>query len=191
MVRSHEKKMVADKRGSLDRGSMVHPARSRWSLTPLAIVGVLIGCASTPPASTPAPEPFEPEPEAPVAPPEPKPEPEAGRVELSTAFLVGGDMPSSTRDQVTAQVVQAINDASSSFRKCYAKAVARGHSPKGEIDIELLIRPGGSIGALRPGKGTLTEEELVACTVRVFERLEWPSPPADYSIIAPIQYYPE
>jgi hypothetical protein len=157
----------------------------------LALTALLAGCGSAPPPPAPPPEPIAAEPEPPPPEPEPEPEPEAGRVELSTAFLVGGDMPSSTRDQVTEQVVQAIKNGAPLFRRCYAKAAAQGTPPRGEIDVELVIKAGGSIGVLRAGKATLTEEGLVACTVRAFEKLELPSPPADYSIVAPIQYYPE
>ncbi len=163
----------------------------RSTIAGLVFTTVLAGCGSAPPPPAPAPEPIAAEPEPPPPEPEPEPEPEAGRVELSTAFLVGGDMPSSTRDQVTDQVVQAIKNGAPSFRRCYAKAVARGNSPRGEIDVELVIKAGGSIGVLRAGKGTLTEEGLVECTVRAFEQLQFPSPPADYTIVAPIQYYPE
>lgn len=170
----------------------VHPRRSMGPIVWLVLTAVLAGCGSAPPPPAPPPEPIAAEPEPPPeAEPEPQPEPEAGRVELSTAFLVGGDMPSSTRDQVTEQVVQAIKNGAPLFRRCYAKEAARGNSPRGEIDVELVIKPGGSIGVLRAGKATLTEEGLVACTVRAFEKLELPSPPADYSIVAPIQYYPE
>lgn len=157
----------------------------------MACTVAMVACGTAPPPPV-AQEPPAAEPEPPPAPPpEPEPEPEAGRVELSTAFLVGGDMPSSTKDQMTEQVVQAIKDGTPLFRRCYAKAQKRGISERGEIDVELVIKAGGSIGVLRAGKGTLSDEALVNCTVRAFEQLQLPSPPADYTIIAPIQYAPE
>ncbi len=100
-------------------------------------------------------------------------------------------MPVETRDRITDQVVKAIEDGTPLFRRCYAKALDRASDVQGEVDIELLIRADGSIGALRPGKGDIADEALVACTVRAFEQLDLPVPPADYSIVAPMQFRPE
>jgi hypothetical protein len=100
-------------------------------------------------------------------------------------------MPASTNDEVTQQVVKAIEQGTALFRQCYAKSEKRGNSERGEIDVELIIKAGGGIGVLRPGKGTISDERLVSCTVKVFESLSLPSPPSDYTIIAPIQYAPE
>ncbi len=158
------------------------------------IVGVFgaPGCggsapAQPPPVATPAPMPEPP----PPPPPPPEPEPEAGRVELSTAFLRGGQMPAPMLDQVTDQVVQAIKDGTPLFRRCYAKALARDAAMHGEIDIELVIKTDGTIGLLRPGKGDLTDTELIECTLRAFEKLQLPTPPAEYSIVAPMQFKPD
>lgn len=162
---------------------------ARWAF--IGAVGA-VGCGGSAPAQ-PAPEVAPatmPEP-PPPPPPAPEPEPEAGRVELSTAFLRGGQMPAPMLDQVTDQVVQAIKDGTPLFRRCYAKALSRDGSVRGEIDIELVIKTDGSIGLLRPGKGDLSDSELIECTLRAFEQLRLPTPPAEYSIVAPMQFKPE
>lgn len=105
--------------------------------------------------------------------------------------MVGGDIPQDQRDEITKQVTEAINNATAEFRKCYAKSLKRGMNEKGEVDVELLLQPGPTIGALRAGKGDLTDQKLIDCTVKVFESLPFPSPPANYTIIAPIQYRPQ
>lgn len=145
-----------------------------------------------PPAAPPAyePPPPAPPPEAP-APQQPAPEPEAGSVALSTAFMVGGDMPEPQRDAITAQVVQVIADGTPLFRRCYAKALASDPAIRGEVDIEMIIKPGGNIGVLRAGKGDIGDAALIDCTLRAFEQLRYPSPPSDFSIIAPMQFKPE
>ncbi len=126
---------------------------------------------------------------APVAPVEP--EAEAGRVAMSTAFLRGGDMSPAMLDQVTDQVVQAIKDATPMFRRCYAKALDRNPTTQGEVDIELVIKKDGQIGVLRSGKRDIHDTELINCTLRAFERLTLPTPPANFTIIAPMQFHPK
>ena len=158
----------------------------------LAYMACITNCGGASPA--PANEPEQPKTEpTPETTPEttPEPTPEAGNVKMSSAFIVGGDMPALVRDEITEQVVQAIMDATPLFRRCYARSVVRGTTPSGRIDIEMVIEPGGSIALLRAGKGTLTDRGLVRCTVRAFKHLSLPSPPANYSIVAPMYYDPE
>ena len=158
----------------------------------LVLPCVATACAepAAPPPAAPTPAVAAPQ-EPPPPPPAPEPEPEAGSVKLSTAFLVGGEMPTSTRDQITDRVVQAIHDGTPLFRRCYAKALSRDPSVQGELDVELVIKTDGTIGLLRPGETDIADEALVACTLRVFEQLTLPTPPADYSIVAPMQFRPE
>lgn len=100
-------------------------------------------------------------------------------------------MPASTRDEVTDRVVQAIHDGTPLFRRCYAKALARDPAVHGEVDVELVIKSDGTLGLLRAGKSDITDEALVVCALRVFEQLALPKPPADYSIVAPMQFRPD
>lgn len=179
------KQVTIDRKATLRR--VIIPANL------LAMVWGLVsvmGCAEPPrPAEAPPPVAYD---EPPPPPPTvAEPPPEAGIATLSTAFLVGGDIPTETRDAITKQVTQTISDAAPRFRQCYAKHVAKGLSERGEVDVELVLQPGPRFGVLRAGKGTLEDPELIDCTVRAFEQLQFPSPPADYTIIAPIQYRPE
>ena len=166
----------------------------RFVVLTMAVGAAACGGSPTP-TETPAPDQTEPDPEPAVAPtPEPEPEPdvEAGRVVWSPAVLVGGNMPDKVRDALTRDVIRVIKDAEPLFRKCYGRAAARGSAPRGDVNVIMLIEPGGTLDRITSGKGTtLTDTTLVNCALGVFQQLQLPSPPSDLSIDGKLQFYPE
>ena len=157
----------------------------------LALAAMACSGTPAPPPTPPPAAPTQTVPEPLPPPPAPVAEPEAGRVDLSTAFLVGGEMPTGERDRITDLVVASIKAGTPLFRRCYAKALSRNASMRGEVDIEFILKSDGTLGVLRAGKGNVSDPQLIECTLQAFQQLALPRPPADYSMIAPMQFRPE
>lgn len=162
-------------------------------LVPVVFACVQLACAE--PTAQPRPTmmpPPQPQPVAPLAQPAPppQPEPEAGNVSLSSAFMIGGEMPPKERDRIADEVSRAIAAQIGLFRQCYARGLKRNPSLSGEVNVEFVLHPDASFALLRPGAATLQDQDVADCTVEAFRKLAMPHPPGDFSMSAPMQFRP-
>lgn len=118
------------------------------------------------------------------------PEPEAGTVKLSSAFMIGGDMPASERDRIADEISRAIAASAPLFRRCYARGLSRNPSLSGDVNVEFVLRNDGTFALLRPGPATLQDAEVVQCAVDAFQKISMPRPPSEFSMSAPMQFRP-
>jgi hypothetical protein len=116
---------------------------------------------------------------APLAPPAPSHLP---ALEFETAQLRGGKLSE-------AQLADALGKAEPKFLACYAQASENKPRMKGRVIYGFTVRTNGRVSNIKRVGGTLRDDSLLQCSVKVLETMHFPKPRKQSAQVKlPIQY---
>jgi hypothetical protein len=118
--------------------------------------------------------------------------PEAGQVALGAAMLVGGNaMSNDALDRSTEDFRVIFSANLSAFRRCYGAASQRVAGLAGEVKVKVVIRGDGTVHELKHLGGSITDPELVDCTLQALGQLPYrPHSGQLFAVETPIEYSP-
>lgn len=110
----------------------------------------------------------------PTAEPEPEEPPEAGEVKLGPAIMTGGaGMSNEARQSAKEAFIASFNQGMHHFRRCYAPALQRNAELEGGVDVEVVLKPDGSIYEVKLVSAEIEDPALVRCVVKAFRKLSY------------------
>jgi hypothetical protein len=116
---------------------------------------------------------------APLAPPAPSHLP---AIEFEAAQLRGGKLSET-------QLTEALGKAESKFLACYAQAIEKKPRLKGRVIYGFTVRSNGRATNIKRVGGTLRDDSLLQCSVKVLETMRFPKPRKQSAQVKlPIQY---
>ncbi|HET8940069.1 MAG TPA: AgmX/PglI C-terminal domain-containing protein [Polyangiales bacterium] len=116
---------------------------------------------------------------APLAPPAPSHLP---ALKIQAAKLSGGKLSQ-------AQLSDALGKAESKFLACYAQASEKKPRMKGSVIYGFTVKTNGKVTNIKRVGGTLRDDSLTQCSVKVLEAMRFPKPRKQSAQVKlPIQY---
>jgi Ca-activated chloride channel family protein len=111
---------------------------------------------------------------------------------VAVAMMVGASFASDASASSLAVEVfrRVVNERRPAMRRCYEAGLARDPKLRGRVVVRFVIDASGKVTRAVDGGSELPDAAVVACVVRVFATMKFPSGPAPISVTYPLVFEP-